>query len=191
MRGARRHASTRRSSWPRRWRCAASWSGARCRKPGPADRSRSATSRRRSSCWTSSDAGAIDAPGHRVDLRGRDFVLTSRPAGTRGRVSAAAFEPFRVSAVYSRRGAASRRGMRAVRGSQPGWRDSTPGRSLPDTHGRRWSAATSAAARCESGIGGPGTGSGRLGRRAEKAAGLLRGPEGSPAAARHGAAGRG
>ena len=35
----------------------------------------------------SSDAGAIDAPGHRVDLRGRDFVLTSRPAGTRGRVS--------------------------------------------------------------------------------------------------------
>jgi tRNA(Ile)-lysidine synthase len=35
----------------------------------------------------SSHAGAIDAPGHRVDLRGRDFVLTSRPAGTRGRVS--------------------------------------------------------------------------------------------------------
>ena len=35
----------------------------------------------------SSGARAIDAPGHRVDLRGRDFVLTSRPAGTRGRVS--------------------------------------------------------------------------------------------------------
>jgi tRNA(Ile)-lysidine synthase len=35
----------------------------------------------------SSGDGAIDAPGHRVDLRGRDLVLTSRPAGTRGRVS--------------------------------------------------------------------------------------------------------
>ncbi|MEO8259112.1 MAG: tRNA lysidine(34) synthetase TilS [Acidobacteriota bacterium] len=34
----------------------------------------------------SGGAGAIDAPGHRVDLRGGDFVLTSRPAGARGRV---------------------------------------------------------------------------------------------------------
>jgi tRNA(Ile)-lysidine synthase len=31
--------------------------------------------------------GAIDGPGQRVDLRGSDFVLTSRPAGTKGRVS--------------------------------------------------------------------------------------------------------
>ena len=35
----------------------------------------------------SADAGTIDAPGQRVDLRGGDFVLTSRPAGTRGRIS--------------------------------------------------------------------------------------------------------
>jgi tRNA(Ile)-lysidine synthase len=35
----------------------------------------------------SAHAGAIDAPGHRVDLRGRDLVLTSRTPGTRGRVS--------------------------------------------------------------------------------------------------------
>jgi tRNA(Ile)-lysidine synthase len=34
-----------------------------------------------------SDDGAIDAPGHRVDLRRPDFVLTSRPAGTEGRIS--------------------------------------------------------------------------------------------------------
>ena len=32
------------------------------------------------------EAGAIDAPGHRVDRRGQDLVLTSRPPGTRGRV---------------------------------------------------------------------------------------------------------
>jgi tRNA(Ile)-lysidine synthase len=34
----------------------------------------------------SPEDGGLDAPGQRVDLRGPDLVLTSRPAGTRGRV---------------------------------------------------------------------------------------------------------
>ena len=131
----------------------------------------------------SSDAGAIDAPGHRVDLRGRDFVLTSRPAGTRGRVSRQHLEPFRVSAVYSRGGAASRRGLRVVRGNQPGWRDRPPGdparyhgRAGPPRPLQRPAASQESAAR--------GPVPADWARRAEKAAGLLRGPEGGPAAAR-------